>query len=209
MDPEKWLADFEQRIEDMRTKSAELEEGIANSSVTVSSPDGSVRVTVAPNGSLQSLDLGHRACDLGPGRLTELIMQSVRKAQAQAAHKVAEVFAPLGGGTEAMQLFNQFLPQPPEDDDPAATDAQHYLPAEPDRSQPAQAPYQQQPHHPQQPYQPQPPYPPVRPPLPPQAPTTGPAPTGRPFPPGQGTPPPARPRPRPQSDDDDDDVELW
>lgn len=209
MDPEKWLADFEKRIDDLRTKSAELEEGIANSSVTVSSQDGSVRVTVAPNGSLQSLELGHRACDLGPGRLTELIMQSVRKAQAQAAHKVAEVFAPIGGGTEAMQLFNQFLPPPPEDDDPAATDAQHYLPAEPERPQP---PYPQQPYHQQQPQHfapPQGPYPPARPPLPPQPPTTGPAPMGRPFPTPGGNPPPARPRPRPQADDDDDDVELW
>ncbi|MBB5955036.1 DNA-binding protein YbaB [Saccharothrix tamanrassetensis] len=104
MDPRQWLDDYESRLADLKQKSADLQENVAAANARVTSNDGAVTVTVGPNGGLLNLELGHRACDLGPARLTALIMTTARTAQAQAARKVVEAFAPMGAGTEAMRL---------------------------------------------------------------------------------------------------------
>ncbi|MCP2261494.1 YbaB/EbfC DNA-binding family protein [Streptoalloteichus tenebrarius] len=215
-DTQRWLADFEGTLADLRQKSQALEENIAAAATTVSSPDGSVTVTVAPNGGLQQLVLGHRACELGPARLTALIMQTVHKGQRLAAHKVAEAFVPMGAGTEAMGMLTSHLPELDEDDERLleAEQAGQSAPAgstppplpphgAPGAPAPAQAPASQPPT---------PPLPPSQP-VPPWSPGLGAATRGNGFPP---PPPSAGPgaagRPRPQQpvqDDDDDDVDLW
>jgi DNA-binding protein YbaB len=107
---DQWLQDYESTLADLKQKSEELQEGIAAAESTVSSPDGSVTVTVGPNGGLRDLRLGHRAVDLGAARLTALILETTRTAQRQAVAKVRAAFEPLGAGTEAMELYADAVP---------------------------------------------------------------------------------------------------
>lgn len=117
----------------MAEKSANLQEELAGASATASSPDGTVVVTVSPTGALQDLELGKRITEYSPIKIKQMILDVAGQAQRQAAHQVAEVFAPYGGDTEAMRLINQHLP--PEDEEPETV-----FTAEPEDDGPAQAP---------------------------------------------------------------------
>jgi hypothetical protein len=109
------LDNFESRVADLQHRSAALAEGLAEASATVSSPDGSVTVRIGANGGLENLELGHRATEHSPARLTALIMETVRKGQRMAAHKVSEAFAPMGPDSEAMRLISRFAPPPADE----------------------------------------------------------------------------------------------
>lgn len=114
METDQWLRGFESKVAELRQKSEDLQENVASAAATATSRDGTVTVTVGPNGGLRDLRLGHRAVDLGAARLTELILQTVRTAQHQVAAKVREAFEPLGGGTEAMRMYLDAVPDDPE-----------------------------------------------------------------------------------------------
>lgn len=119
MDPQQWLDNFEATIAGLQRKSAELQENLAEASATVSSSDGSVTVRIGPNGGLENLELGRRAAEHSPARLTGLIMETVRKGQRKAADKIAEAFAPMGEDSEAMRLISSLAPPSDEPDDRA------------------------------------------------------------------------------------------
>ncbi|GDY29211.1 YbaB/EbfC family nucleoid-associated protein [Gandjariella thermophila] len=157
MDPsgETWLQNFESRVADMQRKSAALAEGLAEASATVSSPDGSVTVRIGANGGLENLELGHRATEHSPARLTALIMETVRRGQRMAAHKVSEAFAPMGPNSEAMRLISRFAPPPA--DEPGG-DGEDPFPVEDSAAEPPRADRRQPP-----PQHPRPPAPPARP----------------------------------------------
>lgn len=119
---------LDKQVREMREKAAALAEGMAESAATVRSRDGSVTVTVEPNGGLRNLELGHRACELGSARLTAAIMETVRTAQQQAARSTAEMFATINGEGEAAELVRAFLPVEP---DPAAAAGDQWFAEEP------------------------------------------------------------------------------
>ncbi|MEV6642623.1 YbaB/EbfC family nucleoid-associated protein [Amycolatopsis sp. NPDC051371] len=145
---------LERQVRDMQSKAAALSEALSAAGATVRSRDGSVTVTLAPNGALTNLELGLRACELGPARLTAAIMGTVREAQRQTARSVADSFTTINGDSESTDMVRSFLPpDPPPDADFAAPES-----AEPERTPPPAAP-------------------PARPPAPPAA---GPAPRRRP-----------------------------
>jgi DNA-binding protein YbaB len=116
LDPDQWLKDMESRLSDLKEKSENLAQNLATASATVTSNDGAVNVTISPTGALQNLELTQRAAGMSPGKLTASIMEAVGKGQRAASAKVMEAFAPLGGGTETMDLVRSYLP-PDEDDD--------------------------------------------------------------------------------------------
>ncbi|SEF25006.1 YbaB/EbfC DNA-binding family protein [Amycolatopsis pretoriensis] len=143
---------LERQVRDMQGKAAALSEALSAAGATVRSRDGAVTVTLAPNGALTNLELGHRACELGPARLTAAIMGTVREAQRQTARSVADSFATINGDSESTDMVRSFLPpDPPPDGDFAAPES----PVEP-------------------------PPPPAAPPRPPAPPSGGPAPRRRP-----------------------------
>lgn len=117
METNQWLADFESQLAGFQQKAADLQEGIAAATSTAISKDGTVTVTVGPNGGLQDLRLGHRAIELGAAKLTALILETVREAQREVVAKVHEAFEPLGEGTESMAMYMDAVP---DDLDPIA-----------------------------------------------------------------------------------------
>jgi DNA-binding protein YbaB len=120
--PEEWLARFNATIEDVKAKTEAFQHDLEHSGATESAPDGSLRVTVAPNGSLTNLHIDESAWRGSGAELAGKIMQLARKAQRAAAVNVAEAFAPLGGpDSESLRMITGYLPEPEEDEEePAA-----------------------------------------------------------------------------------------
>jgi DNA-binding protein YbaB len=143
--PYQWVEEYEAKLADLKQKSENLTENVAAASATVTSKDGSVTVTVGPNGGLQNLQFGHRAMELGGPRLTALILETARRAQKQAATQVLELFAPLGEGTEAYQMVADSIPDDEVDEETndaydGVDDEPEPAPAPPPVSRPAAAP---------------------------------------------------------------------
>lgn len=90
---------------------AELRESLATASVTTSSPDGAVTVTIAPNGGLRDLKFSHRAGEHSYAELAALVMKTVSKGQRAVSEKVIEAFEPIGTGTNAMELLTSLAPE--------------------------------------------------------------------------------------------------
>ena len=116
VDTDQWLAQYKTRIDGIKQAAADLEENIAEASVTISSPDGSVTVTIAPNGSLRDLRFSHRAGEHSHAELAALVMKTVSKGQRAVAEKVVEAFEPLGAGTSAMDLLTRYTPEEAPDE---------------------------------------------------------------------------------------------
>lgn len=129
---------LERQASEMRERATALQEKFSESSATVTSRDGAVTVTIAPNGALRNIKLGHRACELGPARLTSAIMDTVSQAQARTAHSVASSVASVMGGGETLDLIKSFLPTEPT----ASNDDvdQHKFVEEPETQQAAPPP---------------------------------------------------------------------
>ena len=117
MTPEEWLSNFEAKIAEVQQKAAEFKQNLEASGATETSADGSLRVTVAPNGALTDLSIGDSAMRGSGGELAGQIMRLARKAQRSAAVHVAEAFAPLTGeDSEALHMVTGYIP--PEEDEP-------------------------------------------------------------------------------------------
>ncbi|WP_410640927.1 YbaB/EbfC family nucleoid-associated protein [Amycolatopsis sp. lyj-346] len=129
---------LERQVREMQSKAAALNEALSSAGATVRTRDGSVTVTLAPNGALTNLELGHRACELGPARLTAAIMGAVRDAQRQTARAVADSFATINGDGESTEMVRSFLPpDPPPDGDFAAPDSAEPTPPPPPPAPPS------------------------------------------------------------------------
>ncbi|MGW4057889.1 YbaB/EbfC family nucleoid-associated protein [Amycolatopsis sp. NPDC004747] len=135
---------LERQVREMQSKAAALNEAISSAGATVRTRDGSVTVTLAPNGALTNLELGHRACELGPARLTAAIMGAVRDAQRQTARAVADSFATINGDGESTEMVRSFLPPDPPPDgnfaDPEGAEPTPPPPAPPARPAPPAPP---------------------------------------------------------------------
>jgi DNA-binding protein YbaB len=116
IDPDQWMRDMQAKADDLAAKSAQLREDMACASATVMSEDHAVRVTIAPTGALQDLQLTEHAARLSPDRLRASIMEAVGRGQRAASEKMIEAFAPLGAGTESMDLVMSYLPPAAEDE---------------------------------------------------------------------------------------------
>jgi DNA-binding protein YbaB len=116
--PEEWLANFNATVADLKAKTAEFQQNLEASGVTEQAPDGSLSVTVAPNGSLTDLRIEESAWRGNGADLASRIMQLARKAQRAAAVNVAEAFAPLGADTEAMHMVTGYIPEAEPDEEP-------------------------------------------------------------------------------------------
>jgi DNA-binding protein YbaB len=115
--PEEWLARFETTIADVKAKTEAFQQNLEQAGVTEAAPDGSISVSVAPNGSLNNLHVDDSAMRGSGAEPAGKTMKLARKAQRAAAVNVAEAFAPMGAGSEAMHMLTGYLPEPEEDED--------------------------------------------------------------------------------------------
>lgn len=106
-DPFRFLEEFEGKANRLQEQLEQSQAALAESSSEVSSSDGAVTVTVAGGGSIRSLDLTPKAMELGRTKLASTIMETIHKAQAQAARDVQESMRPLLGEGEAMSFLTE------------------------------------------------------------------------------------------------------
>jgi DNA-binding protein YbaB len=118
MNPEQMIADLESKAQQLQQRSLQMQEQIQDASSTVTSPNEAVTVRVAPNGALQHIEFSPAAMRLTHVQLSQLVMQTVQKAQIQSAEQVASIVEPEFGGTEAMDFLRSFIPQQEEEETP-------------------------------------------------------------------------------------------
>jgi len=123
MDTEQWLAQYRNRIGGLKQAATDLGDELAAATVTTSSADESVTVTIGPNGSLRDLRFSHRAAEHSYAELAALVMKTVAKGQRAVADKVVEAFAPLGTGTSTMDMLIGYVPAETADEPPAPANA--------------------------------------------------------------------------------------
>ncbi|KMS88763.1 YbaB/EbfC family nucleoid-associated protein [Prauserella rugosa] len=104
---------LERQASQMQAQATALQEAFAAAAATVTSKDGAVTVSLAPNGALRNIQLGRRACELGEARLTSTIMDTVRRAQSQTARAVTDSVATITGNSDAVEMMKSFLPPDP------------------------------------------------------------------------------------------------
>lgn len=112
------IADLESKAQQLQQRSQQMQEQIQHASSTVTSPNEAVTVRVAPNGALQHIEFSPTAMRLTHVQLSQLVMQTVQKAQIQSAEQVASIVEPEFGGTEAMAFLRSFIPQQEEEEPP-------------------------------------------------------------------------------------------
>ncbi len=117
VDPDRWMQDMQAKADDLAAKAAQLQVDMAHASATTMSKDHAVQVTIAPTGALQHIQLTDYAAGLSPQRLQASIMEAVGKGQRAASEKMIEAFAPLGAGTESMDLVMSYLPPAVQDEE--------------------------------------------------------------------------------------------
>ncbi|HET9142688.1 YbaB/EbfC family nucleoid-associated protein [Actinophytocola sp.] len=140
MTPEEWLSSFEAKVAEVAQKAAEFKVNLEAAGATEASPDGSLRVTVAPNGALTDLSISDAALRGSGGELAAQIMQLARKAQRAAAVHVAEAFAPLAGeDSESLRMVTGFIPPEEEEEPEPAGRTGYAFTAAPDESEPPAA----------------------------------------------------------------------
>ncbi|MFL6142027.1 MAG: YbaB/EbfC family nucleoid-associated protein [Labedaea sp.] len=127
MTPEEWLAGFEAKIAEVQQKAAEFKENLEAAGATEANADGTLRVTVAPNGALTDLTIDDAALRGNGGELAGQIMRLARKAQRAAAAHVVEAFAPLAGeDSESLRMVTGYRPPEEEDEEPEPDEGQGY-----------------------------------------------------------------------------------
>ncbi|GAA1950378.1 hypothetical protein GCM10009754_18810 [Amycolatopsis minnesotensis] len=172
---QEWLANYSGKIADIQRRAAEAQEQIKNMRARAESPDGAVKVVLAPGGRVENLELTPQAMSLGPDRLAAAIKQTIQKAHADAAGQTQAAVTPLvGDDSDAMEFLREQIGAAQQEEEPEEAPK----PAAPGEQAPVLRPaYEQQ--------QAPPPPPPPAPPVPPA--------------------PPARPRRARPADDDDDE----
>lgn len=108
---------LERQARQMQERASALQEAFEAAAATVTSRDGAVTVSLAPNGALRDIQLGRRACELGEARLTATIMETVRQAQSETARAVTSSVESIVGGGQAVEMMKSFLPPEPAADD--------------------------------------------------------------------------------------------
>ena len=88
MDTDHWLAQYKNKVNGLKQAAADLEQNIAAATVTVSSPDEAVTVTIGPNGSLRDLKFSNRISEHSPTALAALVLKTVGRGQRAVAEKV-------------------------------------------------------------------------------------------------------------------------
>lgn len=118
LDPNEWLRQQQERTAALKEQAEQASAELDGSSVTVSSRDQAVSLTVNPGGILLDLRFGASAGDLSLTQLSDRILRTYQNACTQAAALTVEIMSDLvGEDSAALDFLINALPPLDEDDD--------------------------------------------------------------------------------------------
>ncbi|MFC0111444.1 YbaB/EbfC family nucleoid-associated protein [Kibdelosporangium aridum] len=113
-DPHEWMREQEQRTAALLAKAQDAQARLAENSVTRTSQDQVVTVTVNPGGGMTALSLSPEADRMGHRQLAGLILTTYNQAARQAATQTMQIMAGLvGEDSEALDIVRQAMPELP------------------------------------------------------------------------------------------------
>lgn len=141
---ERMVREWQDRAAEKAEKFNRLQQQVEQISVTESSRDGAIQVTVASTGMLQNLQLADNADNRPMPRLGAEIMRLVQQAQAKIPGQMQEAVEGTVGlaDSAAQHVLDQarkhFPEPPPEEEPPRGTRSNEIRPATEDDHQPPQ-----------------------------------------------------------------------
>jgi DNA-binding protein YbaB len=115
---EQYLEQQAQRYAKMREDAERVKQQLADSTATVTSPNGAVTVTVGSGGVMRSLRFGPRAEGLPLAQLSSSIMAAYGKACRHAAEQGVEIVSELvGPDSPTLQLMRAAIPPDPDQEE--------------------------------------------------------------------------------------------
>lgn len=115
---EQYLEQQAQRYGKMREDAERVKQQLAESTATVTSPNGAVTVTVGSGGVMRSLRFGQRAEGVPLAHLSSSIMAAYGKACRQAAEQGVEIVSELvGPDSPTLQLMRDAIPPDPDQEE--------------------------------------------------------------------------------------------
>ncbi|MFI9010463.1 YbaB/EbfC family nucleoid-associated protein [Actinosynnema sp. NPDC053489] len=110
MEPDQWLAQYGEKIEQAKRNAAQAETQLGGVGGSATSPDGLITVSVNASGALTDLILRPQLRGEDPERISGAIMTAVAQAQRAAAGKVVEIMTEFVGDSPALEFVKSKMP---------------------------------------------------------------------------------------------------
>lgn len=110
MEPDQWLAQYGEKIEQAKRNAAQAETQLGSVGGSATSPDGLITVTVNASGALTDLILRPQLRGEDPERISGAIMTAVAQAQRAAAGRVVEIMTEFVGDSPALEFVKAKMP---------------------------------------------------------------------------------------------------
>jgi len=110
MEPDQWLAQYGEKIEQAKRNAAQAESQLGGVGGSATSPDGLITVAVNASGALTDLILRPQLRGEDPERISGAIMTAVAQAQRAAAGRVVEIMTEFVGDSPALEFVKAKMP---------------------------------------------------------------------------------------------------
>ncbi|ATE52339.1 YbaB/EbfC family nucleoid-associated protein [Actinosynnema pretiosum] len=110
MEPDQWLAQYGQKIEQAKREAAQTEAKLGGVGGSATSPDGLITVSVNASGALTDLILRPALRGEDPERIAAAVLKAVAEAQRAAAGQVVEIVSELVGDSPALEFVKSRMP---------------------------------------------------------------------------------------------------
>lgn len=111
MDPDKWFAQYDEKLRDAAQKAEKAEKALRTVGGSATSRDGEVTVRVTASGALSDLVLRPGARDIEPEQLARIILDTSREAQRDVGAQVVDVMTKFVGEGPALEAVKEHLPE--------------------------------------------------------------------------------------------------
>lgn len=111
MDPDKWFAQYDEKLRDAAQKAEKAQQALKTVGGSATSHDGDVTVRVTASGALSDLVLRPGAGDIEPEQLARIILETTRQAQRDVGAQVVDVMTKFVGEGAALEAVKEHLPE--------------------------------------------------------------------------------------------------
>jgi len=110
MEPDQWLAQYGQKIDQAKQNAAQAETRLGGVGGSATSPDGLITVTVNAAGALENLVIRPGAREMDPERIASAVLAASGEAQRTAAGRVVEIMTEFIGDSPALDFVKAQMP---------------------------------------------------------------------------------------------------